>query len=102
MTRLPRPMVVAGLLVASIAVGCSSAVQQSSRNAGVQSGSPATARTPAEQARLDGGKMAYTRDDVHFMQGLMNHRSHAVVMARRAKTRHAGSTRNTPRCTASV
>jgi uncharacterized protein (DUF305 family) len=81
MTRLPRPIVVAWLLAASTAFACSSAVQQSARNTGGQSGSPAVPRTPAEQARLDGGKMAYTRADVHFMQGMIHHHAQAVVMA---------------------
>jgi len=88
MTRLPRPLVGAGLLVASIAVGCSSAVQ-SPPNTGVQSGSPAIPRTPAEQARLDGGKMAYTRADVHFMQGMIHHHAQAVIMAGWAQTHDA-------------
>jgi len=88
MTRLPRPLVGAGLLVASIAVGCSSAVQ-SPPNTGVQSGSPAIPRTPAEKARLDGGKMAYTRADVHFMQGMIHHHAQAVIMAGWAQTHDA-------------
>jgi len=88
MTRLPRPIVVAGLLVTSIAAACSSAVQ-SARNTGTQAGAPATARTPAEQARLDGGKMAYTRADVHFMQGMIHHHAQAVIMAGWAQTHDA-------------
>ena len=88
MTRLPRPMLNAGLLVTSLAVACSSAVQ-SARTTGTQAGAPATAITPAEQARLDGGKMAYTRADVHFMQGMIHHHAQAVIMAGWAQTHDA-------------
>ena len=88
MTKLPR-LILAGTVAASMAVACSSAVQQSARSSGVQSGSPAAARTPAEQARLDGGKMAYTRADVHFMQGMIHHHAQAVVMAGWAQTHGA-------------
>lgn len=38
-------------------------------------------RTPAEQAKMDGGVMPYTVADVHFMQGMIGHHSQAVVMA---------------------
>jgi uncharacterized protein (DUF305 family) len=38
-------------------------------------------RTPAEQARMDGGIMPYTAADVRFMQGMIGHHSQAVVMA---------------------
>jgi uncharacterized protein (DUF305 family) len=88
-------MVVAGLLTTSMVVACSSAVQQSARNTGVQAGtpspSPAAARTPAEQARLDGGKMAYTRADVRFMEGMIHHHAQAVIMAAWAQTHGASS-----------
>ena len=38
-------------------------------------------RTPAEQAKMDGGVMPYTAADVRFMQGMIGHHSQAVVMA---------------------
>ena len=38
-------------------------------------------RTPAEQAKMDGGIMPYTAADVRFMQGMIGHHSQAVVMA---------------------
>ncbi len=48
-------------------------------------------RTPAEQARADGGQAAYTRDDVAFMQGMIAHHSQALVMAGLAPTNQAGT-----------
>jgi uncharacterized protein (DUF305 family) len=49
------------------------------------------ALTPAEQARRDSGRMAYTAADVHFMQGMIHHHSQAVVMAGWAQTHQARS-----------
>jgi len=46
-------------------------------------------RTPAEQAKMDGGVMPYTAADVRFMQGMIGHHSQAVVMAGWAPTHGA-------------
>ncbi len=46
-------------------------------------------RTPAEQAKMDGGVMPYTQADVRFMQGMIGHHSQAVVMAGWAPTHGA-------------
>jgi uncharacterized protein (DUF305 family) len=46
-------------------------------------------RTPAEQARLDGGRPPYTAADVRFMQGMIAHHAQALVMARWAPTHGA-------------
>jgi uncharacterized protein (DUF305 family) len=46
-------------------------------------------RTPAEQAKMDGGIMPYTAADVRFMQGMIGHHSQAVVMAGWAPTHGA-------------
>jgi len=78
-------LVVAGLLV-GIATACSSAVQ--SAQTSVQAGGTA-AMTPAEQARADSGRMAFTAADVHFMQGMIHHHAQAVVMAGWAQTHDA-------------
>ena len=49
---------------------------------GVGSGAAGSGpRTPAEQAKADGGVMPYTRADVEFMQGMIGHHAQAVVMA---------------------
>ncbi len=42
---------------------------------------PSPALTPAEAAKADSGRPAYTAADVHFMQGMIAHHSQAVVMA---------------------
>ena len=47
-------------------------------------------RTPAEQAKMDGGIMPYTAADVRFMQGMIGHHSQAVVMAGWAPSHGAG------------
>ena len=78
-------LIVAGLFV-GVATACSSAVQ--SARTSVQAGRTA-AMTPAEQARADSGRMAYTAADVHFMQGMIHHHAQAVVMAGWAQTHDA-------------
>lgn len=45
--------------------------------------------TPAQQAAADGGRPAYTRADVHFMQGMIGHHAQAITMARWATTHGA-------------
>ena len=64
------------LLAAFGAAGCAStpAVQ-----GGVRTG--AGPRTPAELAKADGGIQPYTKADVQFMQGMINHHAQAVVMS---------------------
>lgn len=47
--------------------------------------------SPAEQARLDGGRPPYTPADVTFMQGMIGHHAQAVRMARWAPTHGAGA-----------
>ncbi|HYW31495.1 MAG TPA: DUF305 domain-containing protein [Gemmatimonas sp.] len=47
-------------------------------------------RTPAEQARADSGRPAYTRADVAFMQGMIGHHAQALVMAGLAPSNQAG------------
>ena len=47
------------------------------------------ARTPAEQAKADSGRMAYTAADVRFMQGMIHHHAQAIVMAKWAPTHGA-------------
>lgn len=50
--------------------------------------------TPAEQARADGGRQAYTAADVAFMQGMIAHHAQALVMTALVPTRAAaGSVR---------
>jgi uncharacterized protein (DUF305 family) len=85
MSRLPRSGV-AFLLVAAVAA-CGTAVQ--SAHTSVQSGAPARAMTPAEQARADSGRMPFTAADVHFMQGMIHHHAQAVVMAQWVPTHGA-------------
>ena len=75
------PRIIAALLAMAALAACGPAVQQTSR-AGIQTGVPGTATlTPAQQAAADSGRMAYTRADVHFMQGMIGHHAQAVVMA---------------------
>ena len=87
MTRKPLPIVAAGVLV--FAAACASAVKQSATTSVQSSGT--VAMTPAEQARRDSGRMAYTAADVHFMQGMIHHHAQAVVMAGWAQTHGARS-----------
>jgi uncharacterized protein (DUF305 family) len=46
--------------------------------------------TPAERARADSGRPAYTAADVHFMTGMIGHHAQAVLMAGWAPTHGAG------------
>lgn len=52
---------------------------------------PAAAQrlTPAEMARLDGGRPPYTAADVSFMTGMIGHHAQAVQMSRLAPTNEA-------------
>src|SRR5687768_3196316 len=45
--------------------------------------------SPAEQARADGGRPAYTRADVQFMQNMIKHHGQAIVMTSLASTNAA-------------
>lgn len=47
------------------------------------------ARSPAEQARADGGRPPYTPADVQFMQGMIRHHAQAIVMTSLASTHAA-------------
>jgi uncharacterized protein (DUF305 family) len=73
---LVRPHIVALLFAASSATSAVAHAQ-------------AEPRTPAEQAKMDGGIMPYTAADVRFMQGMIGHHSQAVVMAGWAPTHGA-------------
>src|SRR5690348_11885993 len=88
MARLPRLVGVASMIAAAAGAACSTAVQQSAHTS-VQTGAPTRAMTPAEQARLDSGRMPFTAADVKFMQGMIHHHAQAVVMAGWAQTHGA-------------
>ena len=45
--------------------------------------------SPADLARADGGKPAYTRADAHFMSGMIGHHAQAVLIAGWAPSRGA-------------
>jgi uncharacterized protein (DUF305 family) len=49
----------------------------------------ARARSPAEQARADGGRPPYTPADVKFMQDMITHHAQAIVMTSLASTHAA-------------
>ena len=61
------------------AIGLCAAVALAAARLAAQQPSPAL--TPAEAAKADSGRPAYTAADVHFMQGMIAHHSQAVVMA---------------------
>jgi len=90
MARLPRLVGVASVIAAAAGAACSNAVQQSAHTS-VQTGSAAQPMTPAEQARLDSGRMPFTAADVKFMQGMIHHHAQAVVMAGWAESHGARS-----------
>jgi uncharacterized protein (DUF305 family) len=46
-------------------------------------------QSPAEIARADNGRPAYTAADVHFMQGMIGHHAQAILMANWAQTHGA-------------
>ncbi len=76
------------IVAALILTSCASASRtRDTAGAGAGMG----ARTPAEQARADSGRPAYTRADVDFMQGMIGHHAQALVMAGLAPTNGAGS-----------
>ena len=77
-----RPLGAAALLVALGLVACTSAVRRAS-----DADDPT--RSPAAQARADGGKGPYTAGDVKFMQGMIHHHAQALVMAALAPTNGA-------------
>jgi uncharacterized protein (DUF305 family) len=87
----------AGLLAAGLtaaAAGCGGAARPAAAPGAAPhaaSGTPpaATPRTPAEQARADGGRPAYTAADARFMRGMIAHHAQAVVMADWAATHGA-------------
>jgi uncharacterized protein (DUF305 family) len=73
----------------AIALGLFLTIAASARGV-AQSPAPAP-RTPAEQAKADGGKMPYTAADVQFMQGMIGHHSQAVIMGGWAATHGANA-----------
>jgi uncharacterized protein (DUF305 family) len=81
MMNFSRTTIVAGLLAGFTTAGSTAAVAQSA----------AAPRTPAEQAKADGGRMPYVAADVSFMQGMIHHHAQAVVMAEWAQTHGARS-----------
>jgi len=87
-----RPAATAAGILAAVAIaGCSTAMRQP---ASQRASSPSTVQaglTPAEVAKADGGRPAYTAADLHFMKGMIGHHAQAIVMARWAPT-HGAST----------
>ena len=86
MTRSRLSVVAVSLFATAAATACTTAVQ--SAHTSVQPGG-SSPLTPAEQARADSGRMAFTAADVHFMQGMIHHHAQAVVMAGWAQTHGA-------------
>ena len=78
---MPRPTVLLRTLLAAVVIATAAAGAAHAQT---------EPRTPAEQAKMDGGVMPYTAADVRFMQGMIGHHSQAVVMAGWAPT-HAAS-----------
>jgi uncharacterized protein (DUF305 family) len=82
--------IIAGLLGATAAAGCSSAsgggTQASIQPAPARSGASAIA-----QARADSVRHPYTEADIHFMSAMIGHHAQAIVMARWAPTHDAGA-----------
>jgi uncharacterized protein (DUF305 family) len=69
-----RPLGAAALLVALGLAACTSAIRQTG-----DAGDPT--RSPAAQAKADGGRGPYTAADVKFMQGMIHHHAQALTMA---------------------
>jgi uncharacterized protein (DUF305 family) len=87
MQRFSGWVLVSGLVLT--VAGCSVATRQPAP-ARDGPGAPATvSRSPAEQARADSGRPAYTAADVRFIQGMIAHHAQAVRMARWAATHGA-------------
>ena len=82
MGRLARPLnaVVFLTLIALAGCGSGTAARRSVPEPAPPSRSPIL--TPAELAKADSGRGAYTRADVAFMQGMIHHHAQAIVMAR--------------------
>ena len=91
MKRSSRGLQAAFLFFAPTA--CSVAKQQPpAGSVAVADATPAgTPRTPAEQARADSGRPAYTAGDVRFMQDMIVHHAQALVMTRLASTHGASA-----------
>ena len=70
---------------------CANTVQQAARTSAPSGAPTAAPMTPAEQAKADGGQMAYTAADVQFMQGMIHHHAQAIVMADWAQNHGARS-----------
>ena len=73
--------------LAALAAACAACASAAGRTP--EEPAPSAARTPAEQARMDGGRPRYTPADLRFMQGMIAHHAQAVVMARWAATHGA-------------
>src|SRR5438067_9247529 len=86
MTRSRLSVVAVSLFATASATACTTAVQSAHTSVHPGGSSPLT---PAEQARADSGRMAFTAADVHFMQGMIHHHAQAVVMAGWAQTHGA-------------
>ena len=56
---------------------------------GRQAPAATNGRSPAEQARADGGRPPYTPADVQFLQGMIRHHAQAIVMTSLASTHAA-------------
>lgn len=74
------------VLVAATSGGCARAAHTGS--GGTLAVDPNRA-SPAQLARADRGRPPYTREDVHFMSGMIPHHAQAVRMARWAATHGA-------------
>ena len=85
MTSLSRPLAVVALGLAWGLAACSAATTQQSRDADDPT------RSPAAQAKADGGRPPYTRADVRFMQGMIAHHAQALEMVALAPTNGARS-----------
>src|SRR5438045_9123467 len=86
MTRSRLSVVAVSLFATAAATACTTALQSAHTSVQPSGSSPLT---PAEQARADSGRMAFTAADVHFMQGMIHHHAQAVVMAGWAQTNGA-------------
>jgi uncharacterized protein (DUF305 family) len=89
MTRECRTMAVVCAVAAIATSGCGGTVPQTAQAGPRPATATSTPQTPAEQAKADGGQMAYTAADVRFMQGMIHHHAQAIVMADWAQTHGA-------------
>ncbi len=82
--RSSRPLALVVLFAASGLIACTTAMRPPS-----EADDPT--RSPAAQARADGGRPPYTQADVRFMQGMIAHHAQALEMVALAPTNGARS-----------